>query len=59
MEPILLRALLPDVILQGETGLFIRTGNAPNYIANYMNLGLTEYRLLIMPKAGNDRQGLD
>jgi hypothetical protein len=42
------------VILQGETGLSIRTGNAPNYIANYMNLGLTEYRLLIMPKAGND-----
>jgi hypothetical protein len=59
MEPILLRALLPDVILQGETGLFIRSGNTPNYIANYMNLGLTEYRLLIMPKAGNDRQGLD
>ena len=46
--------LFPSVILQGETGLFIRTGNAPHYIANYMNLGLTECELLSIPKAGND-----
>ena len=45
----------------GRNWPFHSYGECPQLytVANYMNLGLTEYRLLIMPKAGNDRQGLD